>query len=82
MVTSLSNRTLSVHRYDYYQFNVRPALVRGAVWSAVAFVTERVLRRKLRVATGQCEGCGYDLRASEGRCPECGRPFVIAGAAK
>ncbi len=32
----------------------------------------RLARRKQRRESGLCASCGYDLRSSLGRCPECG----------
>jgi hypothetical protein len=49
-------------------------LALGCVGISIVFaVRARQLVREERRKTGKCAGCGYDLRASPGRCPECGR---------
>lgn len=44
-----------------------------AVWIAWPLRSRwRALRRSQLSGQGLCAACGYDLRASHGRCPECG----------
>jgi hypothetical protein len=44
--------------------------VMPSAWVLVAWMSHR--RRTLRRRRNQCTACGYDLRATPSRCPECG----------
>jgi hypothetical protein len=43
-----------------------------SLWPAIVLGRHRQRRADRRRAAGLCAGCGYDLRGSPDRCPECG----------
>lgn len=67
--TSRVNYTFSVHTLSIPYWSLAAALLLMPVIVAV-----RLIRQRTAVQIGHCRHCGYDLRATPLRCPECGRP--------
>jgi hypothetical protein len=63
--------------WDVWWVPAWPLVLVSAVMPGVA--SYRWHRRRRRVRRGLCRECGYDLRESGARCPECGTVRVVGG---
>ena len=65
--------------FSWYGFRALPPMaILVGVWIWVASFILEGLRRDLshkRKKLGPCLKCGYDLRGSKDKCPECGQEF-------
>jgi hypothetical protein len=66
-------------RTAHTSLSIRYRLVSAPYWlialaaaAPAAALLPGVLRRRAWRRTGRCSGCGYDIRATPDRCPECG----------
>lgn len=60
-----------------------PAVLFGIYPAALFYAAFKKLRQQRRIASGLCSACGYDLRESRDRCPECGKvPTTLAVKAR
>jgi hypothetical protein len=67
-------RTETEQRGGLVHYTVILRLWQLAALTAVAplLSIRRTLQRRRATSAGLCPACGYDLRATPGRCPECG----------
>ncbi len=58
------------------------ATLAGVIAAVCFWRYRRALQKDRRRKMGQCPACGYDMRATPDRCPECGTVVVAQVAAK
>jgi hypothetical protein len=60
-------------RGERFRILTFPLWFASAVLAAPLALAIRLIKRKRAAKSGRCLSCGYDLRATPDRCPECGR---------
>ena len=74
---SLFPAGVSPQRVPYLEY-VTIVVILPLIWLRLAEIINRWRKPIPPLPPGHCKRCGYDLRASEERCPECGAPIPAA----
>jgi hypothetical protein len=71
---------MNEYRYAITNWSIQVPwlLITAVVFLPAAMIVIQQFLRQRRVAAGRCTACGYDLRATPERCPECGCKALAA----
>jgi hypothetical protein len=58
--------------FGFHPVGIGTLCILGRLLFLEGLAGRSVQKRAARIRAGQCPGCGYDLRATPDRCPECG----------
>ena len=84
--TTMKWRVLGVEHFNagiVRSFSIPFAYIALPLLALTLWLAQRIRVQRRRQRLGLCITCGYDLRESGGRCPECGReatPTYASGA--
>lgn len=70
-----ANARASGMSFQFRELQIPYWLLTLSAWLLPAFCGWRQWKVSRRCGAGLCSKCGYDLRASSERCPECGTPI-------